>query len=90
MNNPIFSLSEMAEDLPLNYPSHFLGIPIPATLDFTEQETRLQPMKSVEVSHPFSHCYPVIFQTITLLHLLPMLQKKSPRTRNYEHPISDA
>lgn len=64
MNNPIFSLSERTEDLPLNYHSHLLGIPIPATLDFTEQETGLQPMKPVEVSHPFSHCYPAIFQTI--------------------------
>lgn len=64
MNNPMFSLSERAEDLPLNYPPHFLGIPIPATLDFTEQETGPQPMKSVEVSYPFPCCYPAIFQTI--------------------------
>ena len=66
MNNPIFNLSERAEDLPLNYPFHFLGIPIPASLDFADQETGPQPMKSVGVNNPFLHCYPVIFQTITL------------------------
>lgn len=67
------SALERAEDLPLNYPHHVLGIPIPAVLDFAEQETRLQPKNSVEVSTPFPHRYPGIFQTLLSLNLFPMV-----------------
>jgi hypothetical protein len=66
MNNTIFSLSKKTEDLPLSYTPHFFGISISATLDITEQEIRLPPLESIEVSYPFPRFYPAIFQTITL------------------------